>query len=125
MYDVSGSSNDRNCVVLNDIHIDIMDYIMPASCTDTEFRQMWAEFEWENKVMKLQLCVTTEQSDKSFRDLADLWVIKIRKPVILCALSTPSSSEQSTKRTSHSENMWKVCLSLLFCDIEKSKFIFL
>lgn len=37
-------------VVLNDIHIDIMDYIVPASCTDTEFRQMWAEFEWENKV---------------------------------------------------------------------------
>ena len=38
------------CVVLNDIHIDIMDYILPASCTDAEFRQMWAEFEWENKV---------------------------------------------------------------------------
>ncbi|XP_047123999.1 coatomer subunit beta [Hydra vulgaris] len=50
VYDVSGGSGDRNCVVLNDIHIDIMDYIIPASCTDTEFRQMWAEFEWENKV---------------------------------------------------------------------------
>lgn len=23
---------------------------MPASCTDTEFRQMWQDFEWENKV---------------------------------------------------------------------------
>lgn len=50
MYDVSGGPGDRNCVVLNDIHIDIMDYIVPASCTDSEFRQMWAEFEWENKV---------------------------------------------------------------------------
>ncbi|XP_057297990.1 coatomer subunit beta-like [Hydractinia symbiolongicarpus] len=50
VYDVSGGSGDRNCVVLNDIHIDIMDYIMPASCTDSEFRTMWAEFEWENKV---------------------------------------------------------------------------
>ena len=50
VYDISGGSGDRNCVVLNDIHIDIMDYIVPASCTDTEFRQMWAEFEWENKV---------------------------------------------------------------------------
>ncbi|XP_064627752.1 coatomer subunit beta-like [Lineus longissimus] len=50
VYDVSNKSNDRNCVVLNDIHIDIMDYIVPATCTDTEFRQMWAEFEWENKV---------------------------------------------------------------------------
>ena len=50
MYDVTGAASDRNCVVLNDIHIDIMDYIVPATCTDTEFRQMWAEFEWENKV---------------------------------------------------------------------------
>lgn len=23
---------------------------MPGSCTDTEFRKMWADFEWENKV---------------------------------------------------------------------------
>ncbi|NWX56026.1 COPB protein, partial [Promerops cafer] len=50
VYDVSGAASDRNCVVLSDIHIDIMDYIQPASCTDAEFRQMWAEFEWENKV---------------------------------------------------------------------------
>ncbi|CAC5404660.1 COPB1 [Mytilus coruscus] len=50
VYDVSGAASDRNCVVLNDIHIDIMDYIVPASCNDGEFRQMWAEFEWENKV---------------------------------------------------------------------------
>jgi len=50
VYDTSGAASDRNSVVLNDIHIDIMDYIVPASCNDTEFRQMWAEFEWENKV---------------------------------------------------------------------------
>ena len=50
MYDIAGSTSDRNVVVLNDIHIDIMDYIVPASCTETEFRCMWAEFEWENKV---------------------------------------------------------------------------
>ncbi|KAH7727282.1 coatomer subunit beta-2 [Aphelenchoides avenae] len=49
-YDVRGSTSDRNCVYLQDIHIDIMDYIVPGSCTDTEFRTMWAEFEWENKV---------------------------------------------------------------------------
>jgi len=50
VYDVSGGSGDRNCVVLNDIHIDIMDYIVGANFTDQEFRAMWAEFEWENKV---------------------------------------------------------------------------
>lgn len=37
-------------VNLNDIHLDIMDYICPASCSDAAFRSMWAEFEWENKV---------------------------------------------------------------------------
>ncbi|RVW83749.1 Coatomer subunit beta-1 [Vitis vinifera] len=41
---------ERNVIVLNDIHIDIMDYISPASCADVAFRTMWAEFEWENKV---------------------------------------------------------------------------
>ncbi|KAK0163323.1 hypothetical protein PV327_007018 [Microctonus hyperodae] len=50
VYDISGAGSDRSVVVLNDIHIDIMDYIVPATCTDAEFRQMWAEFEWENKV---------------------------------------------------------------------------
>ncbi|XP_043691929.1 coatomer subunit beta-1-like [Telopea speciosissima] len=41
---------ERTVVVLNDIHIDIMDYISPGTCADVAFRTMWAEFEWENKV---------------------------------------------------------------------------
>ncbi|KAK6050437.1 coatamer beta region [Cooperia oncophora] len=27
-----------------------MDYIVPGNVTDAEFRQMWFDFEWENKV---------------------------------------------------------------------------
>ncbi|XP_026814952.1 coatomer subunit beta [Rhopalosiphum maidis] len=50
VYDIGGAIGDRNVVVLDDIRIDIMDYIMPAVCNDSEFRQMWTEFEWENKV---------------------------------------------------------------------------
>lgn len=65
VYDVSGAASDRNCVVLSDIHIDIMDYIQPASCTDAEFRQMWAEFEWENKVSFA--CVLSGQFPKTDR----------------------------------------------------------
>jgi coatomer subunit beta len=61
------------CVILNDIHIDIMDYIKPAHCNEAQvgricilsccirdgmlncimnhqFRSMWTEFEWENRV---------------------------------------------------------------------------
>ena len=44
------STREKCYVNLNDIHMDIMDYIRPAMCTDEAFRSMWAEFEWENKV---------------------------------------------------------------------------
>ncbi|KAG6488141.1 coatomer subunit beta-1-like [Zingiber officinale] len=49
VYETS-NVHERTVVVLNDIHIDIMDYISPATCSDVTFRNMWAEFEWENKV---------------------------------------------------------------------------
>jgi len=44
------TTQEKSYINLNDIHMDIMDYIRPASCTDEAFRSMWAEFEWENKV---------------------------------------------------------------------------
>jgi coatomer subunit beta len=44
------STREKCYINLNDIHMDIMDYIRPATCTDEVFRAMWAEFEWENKV---------------------------------------------------------------------------
>ena len=48
-------------VVLNDIYIDVLDYIIPATCTDTDFRAMWAEFEWENKVRAMHHAVCASQ----------------------------------------------------------------
>lgn len=61
------SGTSESSVVLSDIHIDIMDYIKPAYCNEThvrwsaveypslisppiQFRNMWTEFEWENRV---------------------------------------------------------------------------
>ncbi|KZV24781.1 Coatomer, beta subunit isoform 1 [Dorcoceras hygrometricum] len=55
---------ERNVIVLNDIHIDIMDYISPAVCGEAAFRTMWAEFEWENKVA----VNTAIQNEKEFLD---------------------------------------------------------
>ncbi|CCX06881.1 adaptin N terminal region-domain-containing protein [Pyronema domesticum] len=49
VYD-GASSTDTKVVILNDVHVDIMDYIKPAYCTESQFRTMWTEFEWENKV---------------------------------------------------------------------------
>lgn len=43
VYD-STQSGDRHVVVMNSVHMDIMDYIHPASTSETQFRLMWAEF---------------------------------------------------------------------------------
>ncbi|KAK0715903.1 adaptin N terminal region-domain-containing protein [Lasiosphaeris hirsuta] len=57
-------STDTNVVILNDLHVDIMDYIQPATCTETQFRTMWTEFEWENKV-------NINSKAKTLRDFLD------------------------------------------------------
>jgi coatomer subunit beta len=49
VFDTS-SSSQKSYVHLNDIQLDIMDYIRPGECKHEDFRSMWAEFEWENKV---------------------------------------------------------------------------
>lgn len=46
----NSSTAEKTLINLNNIHLDIMDYIRPAFCSDEIFRSMWAEFEWENKV---------------------------------------------------------------------------
>ena len=49
VFDTS-SSAQKTYVHHNDIQLDIMDYIRPGECKQEDFRSMWAEFEWENKV---------------------------------------------------------------------------
>ncbi|RPA94465.1 Coatomer, beta subunit [Choiromyces venosus 120613-1] len=58
------SSTETNVVILNDVHVDIMDYIQPAYCSETQFRTMWTEFEWENKV-------NINSKAKTLRDFLD------------------------------------------------------
>jgi coatomer subunit beta len=62
VYDRSGSI-EQEIVILNDIHIDVMDYIKPAICTENQFRSMWTEFEWENKVN-----INSRESDLTLRE---------------------------------------------------------
>lgn len=61
VYDVAGSGSASGCVILNDIHVDVMDYIEPGEVSDTDFRAMWAEFEWENKVAVNTTCTDLAQ----------------------------------------------------------------
>ena len=50
IYDDDKSGGKKSTIVLNNIHMDVMDYIIPSTISDIEYRSMWAEFEWENKV---------------------------------------------------------------------------
>ncbi|CAI4363736.1 APG_G0011200.mRNA.1.CDS.1 [Saccharomyces cerevisiae] len=55
IYD-GAHGEDARYVILNDVHVDIMDYIKPATADDEHFRTMWNAFEWENKIsVKSQL----------------------------------------------------------------------
>lgn len=44
------SAADKECTVLNELHVDILDYIERGWIGELAFRTMWSEFEWENKI---------------------------------------------------------------------------
>jgi len=48
-YDKSGA-DEKECTALNELHVDILDYIERSWVGELAFRNMWAEFEWENKI---------------------------------------------------------------------------
>lgn len=51
VYDLSGPNGPTNhSVVLNEIHIDIIDYIIGDTIDDDAFRSKWQEYIWESKV---------------------------------------------------------------------------
>jgi len=45
-----GTEDKEQVIMLNDISVNITDYIRPASTTYDEFREVWRDCEWENKV---------------------------------------------------------------------------
>lgn len=58
--DIAYDCKKKNSVVLlNDIRLNIMDYIRPETCSDESFRLMWVKFEWENKVPVLNTTAKT------------------------------------------------------------------
>lgn len=46
------SALDKEWIVLNEIHADVVDYIKPhCVIMESAFKNMWQEFEWENKIV--------------------------------------------------------------------------
>eukprot|EP00929_Paragymnodinium_shiwhaense_P024243 TRINITY_DN1497_c0_g1_i2.p1 TRINITY_DN1497_c0_g1~~TRINITY_DN1497_c0_g1_i2.p1 ORF type:complete len:697 (-),score=228.01 TRINITY_DN1497_c0_g1_i2:151-2241(-) len=43
-------SGEKETIALNELHVDILDYIEMASVSELAFHGMWSEFEWENKI---------------------------------------------------------------------------
>lgn len=46
----SASGNIPHVININEIQIDFINALMPAECSELEFKKRWAEYEWENKV---------------------------------------------------------------------------
>jgi coatomer subunit beta len=44
------SAEEKECTVMNEVHVDILDYIECATIGELAFHNMWSEFEWENKI---------------------------------------------------------------------------
>ena len=61
------SALDKEWIVLNEIHADVVDYIKPhCSIMESGFKNMWQEFEWENKIV-----VHTDAFGSSATDFVD------------------------------------------------------
>eukprot|EP01128_Nolandella_sp_AFSM9_P004837 TRINITY_DN2257_c0_g1_i1.p1 TRINITY_DN2257_c0_g1~~TRINITY_DN2257_c0_g1_i1.p1 ORF type:complete len:318 (-),score=66.98 TRINITY_DN2257_c0_g1_i1:58-1011(-) len=67
VYETSAAGGRENVVVLNEIKVDIIEYIEPAYTDETKFRQMWQAFEWENKL-------TVHTNQRNLRDFLKLIV---------------------------------------------------
>lgn len=79
-----------------------MDYIKPAYCNEAQFRSMWTEFEWENRVnvtttiTYVHLCLCEE----CFSDLAHQQT----------GISKATSNTLWTRRTWHASRQKALCL---------------
>lgn len=40
----------NSMISLVGIEVDFMDELHPGTCTETKFKKLWEEYEWENKI---------------------------------------------------------------------------
>jgi coatomer subunit beta len=74
LYDTA--SSESNCVILNEVTIDILEYIREGTCTASEFRELWTSFEWENKISVPPCDLTPRDFLQRLRDATRLTPIE-------------------------------------------------
>ncbi|CCW66384.1 unnamed protein product [Phytomonas sp. Hart1] len=79
----------NGCIILNDIHINMMNYVKPAYCPLSEFRSKWGVFDWENKVE-----VVTNK--RQIRDYIDFIVKELNMQLLDDSLEEFKEEEQMT-----------------------------
>jgi len=89
VYDTTGASADENIVVMESVHMDVRDYINPASMSNSKFSDMWAEFEWENKV---PVSTDIESAEEYLQHIIEITNMKCLTP--MTNLSKMQSSGQ-------------------------------
>jgi len=78
VYDTTGASTDHEkIVVMESVHMDVRDYINPASMSNSKFSDMWAEFEWENKV---PVSTDIENAEEYLQHIIDITNMKCLTP---------------------------------------------
>ena len=48
------SATDKECTVMNELHVDILDYIECATVGELAFHTMWSEFDDNRRIVLLQ-----------------------------------------------------------------------
>nr|Q9U4N3.2 RecName: Full=Coatomer subunit beta; AltName: Full=Beta-coat protein; Short=Beta-COP [Toxoplasma gondii]AAF02542.2 beta coatomer [Toxoplasma gondii] len=73
-------SSDKECLVLNELHIDVLDYIERRWTCELAFRSMWAEFEWENKIHVNTSFTDVSEFLEHLMKMTNLTVVGFRPP---------------------------------------------
>lgn len=73
-YDTARGGNVK-VISLNEIVVDTIEYIYPATCSDNFFRKMWQEFKWEYPVTVTSTSTRLEEFVKKIAEKSNMQIL--------------------------------------------------
>jgi coatomer subunit beta len=83
-YDTARGGNVK-VIALNEIVVDTIEYIYPATCSDSYFRKMWQEFKWEYPVAVMSSSNSLEEFVRKIANKANMQILT-HEGVLKCNL---------------------------------------